>query len=67
MPLVNGLLALPGVASIHVLHVWALTSGKNSLRVHMVLSNGSEEQTVLAIASAFRHSSHHHLSRSEEM
>ena len=30
------LLAVPGVASIHDLHVWALTSGQVSLTVHVV-------------------------------
>jgi cobalt-zinc-cadmium efflux system protein len=32
----GALLAVPGVLSIHDLHVWALTSGKVSLTVHVV-------------------------------
>ncbi len=42
------LLAIPGVREIHDLHVWALTSGKNSLTVHVVPAAGADEQTVLA-------------------
>ena len=44
----QGVLAVPGVREIHDLHVWALTSGKNSLTVHVVLAEGADEQTVLA-------------------
>lgn len=44
----QALLAVPGVREIHDLHVWALTSGKNSLTVHVVLAEGADEQTVLA-------------------
>ena len=43
----KALLAVPGVGEIHDLHVWALTSGKNSLTVHLVLAEGADEQTVL--------------------
>src|SRR5581483_12390088 len=32
----QALLALPGVEGVHDLHAWALTSGKNSLTVHLV-------------------------------
>ena len=32
----------PGVADIHDLHVWALTSNQPSLSVHIVLSNGAD-------------------------
>lgn len=46
----QGLLAVPGVAAVHDLHVWALTSGKNSLTVHLVLAPGGEEQSVLTHA-----------------
>lgn len=48
----QGLLSVPGVATIHDLHVWALTSGKNSLTVHLVLSAANDEQRVLASARA---------------
>jgi len=44
----QAVLAVPGVREIHDLHVWALTSGKNSLSVHVVLAEGAEEQSVLA-------------------
>jgi len=43
----KALLAVPGVGEIHDLHVWALTSGKNSLTVHLVLAEAGEEQAVL--------------------
>ena len=43
----QALLAMSGVGEIHDLHVWALTSGKNSLTVHLVLAEGGDEQSVL--------------------
>ena len=46
----QALLAVPGVAAVHDLHVWALTSGKNSLTVHLVLAKGGVEQSVLTRA-----------------
>ena len=39
---------LDGVAEIHDLHVWSLTSGVNAMSVHAVLSGGSEHDEVLA-------------------
>lgn len=50
---INTLLAaVPGVVSVHDLHVWAITSGKNSLTAHLVLADGdeNEQQRVLAVA-----------------
>ena len=43
----RALLAIPGVREIHDLHVWALSSGRNSLTAHAVLAEGSEEPEVL--------------------
>lgn len=34
------LLAVPGVKSLHDLHVWSVTSGKSTLTVHLVLEAG---------------------------
>lgn len=36
-----------GVAEIHDLHVWSLTSGVNALSVHAVLAEGAEHDEVL--------------------
>jgi cobalt-zinc-cadmium efflux system protein len=38
---------LEGVAEIHDLHVWSLTSGVNALSVHAVLADGTEHDDVL--------------------
>lgn len=38
---------LEGVADIHDLHVWSLTSGVNALSVHAVLARGFEHDDVL--------------------
>lgn len=43
----KAILASPGVREIHDLHIWALSSGKNSLTVHVVLAEGADEQAVL--------------------
>jgi cobalt-zinc-cadmium efflux system protein len=46
------LLAIPGVAAVHDLHVWALSSGKNSLTTHLVMESPSfAERDVLRAAS----------------
>lgn len=47
----QALLAVAGVREIHDLHVWALTGGKNSLTVHLVLEAGGDEQKVLGAAT----------------
>lgn len=39
---------IEGVADIHDLHVWSLTSGVNALSVHTVLSEGAKYEDVLA-------------------
>lgn len=41
------LAATDGVAAIHDLHVWSLTSGVNALSVHAVLAEGAEHDDVL--------------------
>jgi cobalt-zinc-cadmium efflux system protein len=38
---------LEGIAEIHDLHVWSLTSGVNALSVHAVLADGTEHDDVL--------------------
>lgn len=38
---------IEGVAEIHDLHVWSLTSGVNALSVHVVLAEGNEHDDVL--------------------
>ncbi len=47
----QALLAVPGVTALHDLHVWAFTSGKNSLSAHVVAAPNSKEQDVLRAAS----------------
>jgi cobalt-zinc-cadmium efflux system protein len=44
----SSLKALPGVAAIHDLHVWSLTSGKDVLSIHVVMdAAGRTEQELL--------------------
>lgn len=38
--------SVPGVTSVHDLHIWALTSGKNSLTAHVVQAASSESQAL---------------------
>ncbi len=43
----EALLAVPGVCEVHELHVWAITSGRNSLTAHLSLDDsGRSEQEV---------------------
>lgn len=39
---------IEGVAGVHDLHVWSLTSGVNAMSVHAVLAEESEHEEVLA-------------------
>jgi cobalt-zinc-cadmium efflux system protein len=41
-----------GVASVHDLHVWALSSGRNSLSAHIVIDPEADEQRVLSALGA---------------
>lgn len=45
--------AQPGVAAVHDLHAWVLTSGVNALSVHVVLADGAQHDDVLARAHAY--------------
>lgn len=48
----KALLALPGIDSIHDLHVWAISTGKTSLSVHVVSAGGELAQTVVLVTQA---------------
>ncbi|MBL8269768.1 cation diffusion facilitator family transporter [Steroidobacter sp.] len=43
----DSLLKLPGVAGLHDVHVWALTSGVNAMSLHVELSQGYGHDDVL--------------------
>jgi len=43
----EALLGVPGVAGVHDLHVWTLTSGMNALSTHVVLGDGGRHDPVL--------------------
>lgn len=51
--------SVSGVADIHDLHVWTLTSGMNVATAHLVVSGGTDPQTVLAAAQAVLAERHH--------
>jgi cobalt-zinc-cadmium efflux system protein len=42
----DALLAVTGVAGIHDLHVWTLTSGVNAMSVHVMLRDGADHDGV---------------------
>lgn len=43
----NVLRAVQGVASVHDLHVWSITSGMNALSAHVVVEDGHPSATLL--------------------
>lgn len=49
---VRDLEAVPGVAEVHDLHAWTLTSGMNVATAHLVVRVGAEAQQVLVEAQA---------------
>jgi cobalt-zinc-cadmium efflux system protein len=44
----ESIVSVPGVASVHDLHVWSLTSGVNAMSVHAVLADHALHDEVLA-------------------
>lgn len=48
----SALTDLDGVASVHDLHLWTLTSGMHVATAHLVAAPGADEQAVLADAAA---------------
>ena len=55
---VRDLEAVPGVAEVHDLHAWTLTSGMNVATAHLVLGVGADAQSVLAGAQAALREAH---------
>jgi cobalt-zinc-cadmium efflux system protein len=50
------LICLPGVLAVHDLHIWTITSGMESLSVHVVLEEGRSYGDALAEVRAILHS-----------
>ncbi|CAN5489444.1 cation diffusion facilitator family transporter [soil metagenome] len=53
------ILALPGVADVHDLHIWTITSGMESASGHIVVEPGMEYQSVLDSVLALLRDTHH--------
>jgi cobalt-zinc-cadmium efflux system protein len=43
----NALAGLPGVAGVHDLHVWTITSGREALSAHLVVREEKVRQAML--------------------
>jgi cobalt-zinc-cadmium efflux system protein len=43
----DALAGLPGVAGVHDLHVWTITSGREALSAHLVVREEKERQAML--------------------
>jgi cobalt-zinc-cadmium efflux system protein len=54
----RSLLALPGVAGLHDLHVWAMGSTENAATAHLVLAEQADGQSVLRAATQALRDSH---------
>ena len=49
----NALLCIPGIQDVHDLHVWSITTGKNTITAHVTLNEpGEDEQRILSQARA---------------
>ncbi|MFD0788252.1 cation transporter, partial [Micromonospora azadirachtae] len=51
--------AVPGVAGVHDLHVWTLTSGMEVASAHLTMTPDAEVGTVLAAAREALHEDFH--------
>ena len=49
--LIAALAAIPGVADVHDLHVWATSTAENSLTVHLVVPDPAAREAALAAAT----------------
>lgn len=56
---VTDLQAVPGVAEVHDLHIWALTSGMSVATAHLVIARGASPQAVLTSAQEVLSNRHH--------
>jgi cobalt-zinc-cadmium efflux system protein len=54
----RGLLAVPGVAGLHDLHVWAMGTDANAATAHLVLADGADGPAVLQAATALLRHDH---------
>ena len=50
--------ATPGVAGVHDLHVWSLSSDEHSLSAHVELANGADFEAVRTAVAKVLHDSH---------
>jgi cobalt-zinc-cadmium efflux system protein len=55
----SDLLTVPGVAAVHDLHLWVLTSGMNVATAHLVAAEGAQLHQVLDAAREVLASVHH--------
>lgn len=55
---VDDLASIDGVADVHDLHAWTLTSGMNVATAHLVLTAAADPQTVLASAQEVLRTKH---------
>lgn len=56
---VDDLSAIDGVADVHDLHAWTLTSGMNVATAHLVLTDAADPQAVLVSAQKLLREKHH--------
>ena len=42
----DAITSIPGVAGVHDLHIWSLTSGMNALSAHVVIVDGGDHVTI---------------------
>jgi len=47
----NALVLVPGVCSVHDLHVWAITTGKTSLTAHLTVAENADAESVMRQAT----------------
>ncbi|MFT8872421.1 MAG: cation diffusion facilitator family transporter [Sporolactobacillus sp.] len=52
------LLALPGVAALHDLHIWTITSGFFSISCHIIVNEGADRDQLLTKAEALLNAHH---------
>ncbi|MFN8280148.1 MAG: cation diffusion facilitator family transporter [Saprospiraceae bacterium] len=52
-------LAIPGIAALHHLHVWAISTTENAMTAHLVLTQEFSANEIAAIKSDLRHRMQH--------
>jgi cobalt-zinc-cadmium efflux system protein len=51
---------MPGVIRMHHIHIWAMSTTKNAMTAHLILTSGLSEEKISEIKNILKHELEHH-------